>query len=117
MTTTAKSLTLAAALLAATTGFAAAHSTKEIDRTQAAQFERIDQARLRGELTKREYRELLDEQNRIAEQERAAKADGHVTGRELRKLKESQAEARSHIAEETSDGQKSWLRRWLYRTR
>ncbi len=117
MTTTAKSLTLAAALIAATTGLAAAHSTKEIDRTQAAQFERIDQARLRGELTKREYRELLDEQNRIAEQKRAAKADGHVTGRELRKLKESQAEARSHIAEETSDRQKSWLRRWLYRTR
>lgn len=117
MTKTTTTLALAAVALAATTGLASAHSTKEIDRTQAAQFERIDAARTRGELTKREYNQLLEEQNRIAELERRAKADGHVSGREVRVLKNSQAEARSHIAEETSDGQKSWLRRFLYKTR
>lgn len=108
---------LATAVLAATAGLASAHSTKQVDRIQAAQFEKIDQARLRGELTKREYRELLDEQNRIAELERQAKADGRVTKREVRILKESQVEARQNIAEESSDRQKSWLRRFLYKTR
>ena len=117
MTALKTTLALAAVTLAATSGLAAAHSTKEIDRTQAAQFERIDQARTRGELTKREYNQLLEEQNRIAELERRARADGKVTGREVRVLKESQAEARQHIAAEANDGQKSWLRRFLYKTR
>lgn len=117
MTMTLKSFALAAAALAATAGIASAHSTKQVDRTQSAQFERIDDARTRGDLTKREYRELLDEQNRISELERQAKADGHVDARELRKLREAQSEARQNIAEEASDGQKSWLRRWLYKTR
>jgi len=110
-------LVLAAAALLATTGIAAAHSTKQIDRTQTRQFEAIEEARLKGDLTKREYRELLEEQNRITELERQAKADGKVTGREVRVLKEAQAEARSHIAEESSDRQKAWLRALLYKTR
>ncbi len=117
MTKTTTTLALAAVALAATTGLASAHSTKEIDRAQSAQFEKIDQARTRGELTKREYRDLLDEQNRIAELERQAKADGRVTKREVRALRESQLEARQNIAEESSDRQKSWLRRFLYKTR
>lgn len=114
---TKHTVTLATLALVATTGLASAHSTKEVDRTQAAQFERIEAARIRGELTKREYNQLLDEQNRIAELERAAKSDGRVTGREIRVLKEAQYEARESITEETSDRQKSWLRRWLYKTR
>lgn len=113
-TTTFAFATLA---LAATTGLASAHSTTGIDRTQAAQFEKIDQARLRGDLTKREYRDLLDEQNRIAELERQAKADGRVTKREVRNLREAQVEARQHIVEESTDRQKSWLRRFLYKSR
>lgn len=115
--TTSTAIVLAAATLAVTAGAASAHSTKQVDRIQAAQFEKIDQARLRGELTKREYNQLLEEQNRIAELERQAKADGRVTKREVRILKESQAEARQNIAEESSDRQKSWLRRFLYKTR
>lgn len=117
MTKTTQTLTIAAVALVATTGLAAAHSTKQIDRQQAAQFERIEDARLRGDLTKREYRQLLEEQNRISELERTVKADGRVTGREIRVLKEAQSEARENIAEEASDRQKSWIRRWLYKTR
>jgi hypothetical protein len=117
--TKTRTMTIATALLAlaATTSVAAAHSTKGIDREQDRQFEAINEARLRGELTKREYNQLLDEQNRIADMERAAKADGRVTGREVRAIKEAQTEARSHISDEASDGQKSWLRRWLYKAR
>lgn len=108
---------IATLTLLASTGIAAAHSTKQIDRTQAAQFSEIEDARLRGDLTKREYRRLLEEQNRIADLERAAKADGKVTGREVRELKEAQSDARQHISSEESDGQKAWLRRFLYKTR
>lgn len=114
---TTKTLALAAAALVATTGLAAAHSTKQIDRTQAAQFDRIEDARTKGELTKREYRNLLEEQNRIAELERAAKADGRVTGREVRAIRHAQQDASADIAAESHDRQKSWLRRWLWKTR
>lgn len=108
---------IATLTLVASTGFAAAHSTKQIDRNQALQFERIEDARLRGDLTKREYRQLLEEQNRIADLERAAKADGRVTSREVRELKSAQSEARENISNEEQDGQKAWLRRFLYKTR
>jgi len=107
----------AAIALAATAGAASAHSTKQIDRIQERQFEAIEDARLKGDLTKREYRQLLEDQNRIADLERAAKSDGKVTGREVRVIKEAQQDAREHIASEANDGQKAWLRRWLYRTR
>jgi uncharacterized membrane protein YebE (DUF533 family) len=112
-----KTVTLTVLALVASTGLASAHSTKGIDRTQDRQFEAITEARLKGELTKREYNQLLDEQNRISAMERAAKADGKVTGREIRAIREAQSEARQHIISEANDGQKSWFRRWLYNHR
>jgi uncharacterized membrane protein YebE (DUF533 family) len=110
---------LSAALVAviATTGSASAASTKQVDRTKGAQSYAIDQARMRGDLTKREKRQLVREQDRIAAMVRHARADGKVTNRELREIQAAQRDARVNIASEASDGQKSWLRRWLYKTR
>jgi hypothetical protein len=113
-----KIATLAAAALAATTLSAAAHeSRKPIDRTLASQNHQIEDARLHGDLTRREYRALKAEQEQIAEMERRALADGHFSKREAREIKTAQKEAAQHIREESSDRQVSWYRRWLYLNR
>jgi len=112
-----KSVALGIAALIATTGLAAAHDTRPIDRTQAAQARQIEDGRYSGELTRREYRALVAEQDRIAELERKAKADGVVTGREYRQIREVQTEAGRHIYAEAHDANVSFWRRWLYRTR
>ena len=109
-----KSITLAAltalCLMPVLATSASAHD--EIDRRQAAQEQRIQDARRSGELTRREYRQLEDEQARIAEYERRAKADGHLSNSEKRNLREMQNEASRHIYQESHDGQRSWWRRW-----
>ena len=110
---------LAAAALAATGPASADEAARrarleQIDRQQARETE---QGRYNGELTRREYRDLNGEAARIQEMERRAKADGYVSRREFKEIREAQTEHERHIQSETHDGQKSWWRRWLYRHR
>jgi predicted ATPase with chaperone activity len=114
------SIALAAAGLVATTSIAGAHHEtygRKIDSVQATQQRQIEHGRYSGELTRREYRQLLEEQAKIAELERKAKADGYISTREYREIKKVQSEANAHIRDESSDGNVSFWRRWLYRTR
>ena len=95
-----------------------AHATtrqQTIDANQAVEAQRIAAARLRGDLTRSEYRALQAEQARIADIERKAQADGHVSKREYNKIHDAQIGAYRHIKSESNDGQVSWFRRWLYR--
>ena len=113
-----KIATLATAAVIATATAAFAHeSIKPIDQTRTAQERQIEQGRYQGDLTRREYRSLTAEQDRIAEMERRALADGHLSKREVREIKSAQKEAAQHIKDERNDGQVSWYRRWLYLNR
>jgi hypothetical protein len=110
---------LAAATLA-TAGTASADEASrrarlnEIDRQQVRETE---QGRYSGELTRREYRNLNADAARIQELERRAKADGYVSRREFKEIREAQTEHERHIQTESHDGQKSWWRRWMYQHR
>ncbi|MEZ5815726.1 MAG: hypothetical protein R3D44_01415 [Hyphomicrobiaceae bacterium] len=100
------------------TGFATsalAHDTQRIERTQAHQRATIEQGRWDGSLTKREQRALIAEQEYIDALRRHAKADGRVTGREVRAIREAQHRARLHIAAERHDSQVNFWRRWKSR--
>ncbi len=108
-------LTAAALVISATSAFAYGEDT--IDANQDVQKNRIEQGRYSGQLTRREYRQLLAEQARIAELERAAKADGRMSWREYRDIHEAQNEAYRHINAENQDGQVSFWRRWFYSSR
>lgn len=112
-----KTVALALAALAASASIATAHDTSRIDRAQSVQSSYIEQSRRSGQLTRSEYRELQAEQNRIAEMERRAKADGNVTGREYRAIREAQVDARRHIWSESHDRDVSIWRRWFSRYR
>jgi uncharacterized protein HemX len=117
---TAKLATLAAVVLAsalAATAPAYAFGQQTIDANQAVQAQRIEDARLKGELTRKEYRALKAEQARIAEMESKAKADGHVSVREFNKIHDAQIGAYRHVKQESTDGEISFWRRWLYRNR
>lgn len=113
-----KIATLATAAVVATSVSAFAHeSTRTIDNTRAAQDRQIEQGRYQGDLTRREYRALEAEQARIADRERRALADGHLSKREAREIKSAQSDAAHRIKDERNDRQVSWYRRWLYTTR
>jgi uncharacterized membrane protein YebE (DUF533 family) len=118
---TAKTLLIATALIAGTAGLAQADGDtwrqRQIDATEAREAAAIEKGRYQGELTRREYRDLLAEQQRIAQMERAAKADGYISRQEFRDIRHAQAHADRHIAEESHDRQKSWWRRFLYLNR
>jgi hypothetical protein len=86
-----------------------------IDANQAVERQRIEDARLKGELNRREYRALNAEQARIAEMERQAKADGHISKKEYTKIHDAQIAAYKHIKEESTDKEGSFIRRWLYK--
>ena len=115
-----KSIVTAAVLgasLGATAGAANAYGKKSIDNTAAAEAAAIEKGRYSGELTRREYRDLKSEQDSIKSMERRALADGHVSKREYNAIHEAQHNAARHIKDESTDGQKSWYRRWLYNHR
>jgi DNA-binding transcriptional regulator YiaG len=117
---TAKLATLAVvALTSALAATAPAHAfgQQTIDANQDVQAERIEEARQNGELTRREYRALKVEQARIAEMERKAKADGHVSVREFNKIHDAQISAYRHVKQESTDGDVSFWRRWLSHNR
>jgi len=112
-----KVVLLSTAALLATTGVALAHDTSVIDSVQARQRHQIAYGRHVGELTRREYRQLMAEQAHIAAMERRAKADGIVTGYEYRAIRRAQRAAARNIYAETHDGQVSFWRRWVHRHR
>jgi hypothetical protein len=86
-----------------------------VDANQAIERQRIEDARLKGELSRREYRQLNAEQARIAEMERQAQADGHISKAEYKKIHDAQIEAYRHIKQESTDKDGSPIRRWLYK--
>jgi methionine-rich copper-binding protein CopC len=104
---------LALATFIAAPAFAGGQAT--IDANQAAQNQRIEDARVTGELTRSEYRSLKAEQARISEMERKALADGRLSKREYKEIHEAQINASKHIKAESTDAQVSLFRRWLYR--
>lgn len=108
-----KRIALTAAALALTATGAFAYGNKTIDANEAVQAQRIEQGRLTGQLTKKEYRDLKAEQDRIQAMEARAKANGHVSKREYNQIHNAQINASQHIAQESTDGQKNFLRRWL----
>ena len=102
-------------LALAVTTAASAADPRPIDRTQAWQQHQIEQNRRSGQLTLREQRALEAEQARIAEMERRALRDGHLTRREAAQIREAQRDAQHHINAESHDGQVNILRRWKSR--
>lgn len=120
---TARKVILIPAILAASAAVATSASAddswrrKQVDTEQWREQAAIEQGRYKGELTRREYRQLLAEQARIAELEQRAKADGYLSSREFREIRNAQANASQHIKGETTDGQISFWRKWLYRHR
>jgi CRISPR/Cas system-associated endoribonuclease Cas2 len=121
MTVISKSLALAtiaaAALVTTAPAYATSAAQKRIDAVQAEELRRIEEGRYKGDLTRREYRDLLTEQARIKELENKALADGRISKREARDIKTAQHQAEKHIYTETHDGQVSFWRKWLYRNR
>jgi hypothetical protein len=111
------SVVLAAVALANPAFADEASRRKQIDEIQAREAAAIEQGRYKGDLTRREYRELLSEQAHVAALEKKAKEDGYVSRREYREIKDAQINAAKHIDSESSDGQVSFWRRWLYRHR
>ena len=112
---TALSITAASAHDRGYGGSRSATETPYIDATQAEQRARIEEGRRNGRLTRSEYHELMDEQDRIAALERRAKADGVADPHERRRIREAQETAGRHIYQETHDGEtrwNRWHRRW-----
>lgn len=92
-----------------------ATETPYIDATQERQRAQIEQGRRDGQLTRSEYYQLMDEQDRIAAMERRAKADGFADPAERRRIREAQEAAGRHIYQESHDYEtrwNRWHRRW-----
>jgi hypothetical protein len=104
---------LSIAFVTATT--AAAHDVRPIGRAQAEQLSAIEQGHENGQLTRREYRDLVAEQARIADLRRQAERDGRLTGREVRSIRHAQHDAAHRIAAERHDRQVNIWRRWKAR--
>ena len=102
-------------LALAVTGAVQAADPRPIDRTQSWQQHQIEQNRRSGQLTLREQRELQAEQARIAEMERRALRDGHLSRREAAEIRDAQRHAQQHINAESQDRQVNFLRRWKSR--
>ena len=89
MHTTLKTLLVTAATLASMAASAqhfAPIETRDIDARQARQEERIERGMAQGDFSRREARTLLQGQREIARAEAEAKADGHITRYEMRRL-------------------------------
>lgn len=113
---TAFKSTLAAVLLTAVSaGTAFAHDLGEVSRTQSRQIEQIVQGRNSGQLTRREYNQLMAEQTRIAEMQAQAQREGYVSRHAYHLIREAQTAAASHIYTESHDGEKNYWRVWQSR--
>lgn len=100
MSTLTRTLALAAAMLAAGTAVASAHSIEE---RQISQRLAIEQGRQAGSITWLEGRRLRAEQQRIMRVEKALKADGHLSASDKRILRQMQDNARINIVSEGTD--------------
>jgi hypothetical protein len=107
-----KTITLGALVLVGTIGAASAHDARRIEHIQARQRAAVEEGRWNGSITKREQRNLIAEQERIDALRRRAKADGHVSAREAREIRNAQRNARVRIAETRSNLQVNLWRRW-----
>lgn len=107
-------LIAAGATSASAQGWWGSTSGREIDTRQANQQQRIEQGVRNGSITRNETRGLVEEQRRIADYERSAKADGRLDARERATLKGMQDNADRHISAERHDSEvrRPWYRRW-----
>ncbi len=111
-----KRFALAAGLIAASTGLAAAHDTAPVERELRRQAQLIEDGRRTGELTFQEVRMLTGEQSRIGWMLTQARYDGTVTRSEFNAICEAQEVAKSNIAFEAADSDTSpWRRRYADR--
>ena len=114
--TTLKTALLAATLVAGSGAAAFAHDLSDVSRAQTRQIEQIVQAWNSGQLTRREYNQLMAEQSRIAELQARAQYDG-VTAREYHRIREAQTEAANHILTESHDAEINYWRAWKWKHR
>lgn len=68
---------------------------------ESRQEYRIDRAARRGDLTRREYRQLQRQQHRIDRAQRRAARDGYVSRRERREIQHMQNRASRNIYRKT----------------
>ena len=104
---------LTTALILAGGSASFAHDLYNVDRTQAAQIQAIENARRAGQLTRYEYNQLIAEQARISRLEQEARADG-VTGRQYREIRSAQQAADAHIYQESHNGRVNYWRAWKW---
>jgi hypothetical protein len=79
--------------------------SQQIDARQDRQAERIRTAMRMGQLTRSEFRALMNEQHEIRAMERQFRADGVIKPREYRHLDRALDTASRHIQSETHDRQ------------
>lgn len=92
-----KTITLLIILVVSLTVVSAQTLTPKINRTQKNQQLRIQQGVKSGELTRREARKLENQQRVIQHNKRIAKADGVVTSRERKQIRNEQSRASKNI--------------------
>lgn len=111
-------IAIAALLLVSTTTFASAYDyatemrKSQIDARRAEEAYRIRQGRREGDLTLTEKWRLKNEQARIAQMEREALRDGHISRREQYEINRALNRASHNIYRERNDAQVAWWRRW-----
>lgn len=81
------------------------HFSQEIDARQDRQMARIEAGMRRGDLTRGEYRRLMEEQREIRAMERRFRADGWIDAREFRRLERALDIASNNIRDEKHDRQ------------
>lgn len=79
--------------------------SRDVNRTQANERERIQRGIRSGELTRSEASRLIDEQRMIAQEERRYRADGILTRDERADLRQDLNAAGQHIYNESHDAQ------------
>lgn len=70
---------------------------KKVNKTQKKQIQRIQHGRTCGTLTKKETKQLAKQQKHIQKTKRKAAADGKVTRRERKEIKNKQQKASANI--------------------
>jgi len=83
------------------------HRGDRIDERQHRQMRAIRHGAASGQLTPREARQLMRQQEHIRQAEAQARADGHVSYRERERIDAMQDHARRSIARQSDDHQ-SW---------
>lgn len=109
---------LAALLVIGTTSIASAYDyateqrKAQIDVRRADEAARIQQGRRTGDLTLLEKWRLKGEQARIAQMERSALHDGHISGQEQYQINRALNRANANIYRGRTNSQIAWWRRW-----